>query len=287
MKSDNGSLDAADKTGQESKQTKATIDNTNDPAFVSYYEEQSRRPEVIKNFQRLKNLLLRFYTRHTGQLPSTKFTVLDVGCGTGTQAIIWAEDGHQVFGVDISENLVEIGKERMAKAGVEVDFRVGSSTQLPLLPEQIDICLLPEILEHVPDWQETIAECVRVLKPKGMIYISTSNALCPKQEEFTLPLYSWYPAFIKRICESKAKTTHRHWVNYATYPAVNWFTNPGLAKYLCNLGFQCFDRFDIMDLTNEPKWVVWLVNNIILRVRLARFGCYFLSGSTNVLAIKQ
>ena len=51
-----------------------------------------------------------------------------------------------------------------------------------------------------------------------------------------MPLYSWYPAFIKKWCEHKAVTTHPEWANHARYPAVNWFTYYELRDWLAMRG---------------------------------------------------
>jgi len=273
--------------GQGAQPGDDSLDSSNHPAFTSYYEEQSQKADVIERFRHLRNVLLTFYAAHAGRQGAASLNVVDIGCGAGTQAILWAEEGHHVSGVDVSERLIDVGKERMAKAGVSVDFKVGTSSRLPLPDAHTDICLLPELLEHVPDWFDTLKECHRILKPGGLVYISTSNALCPSQQEYSLPLYSWYPGFLKRICEQKAVTTHRQWVNYATYPAVNWFTNPGLASVLSKMGFICHDRFDIIDLSGKSKWISWAVKNLILRWRLLRYATYMLTSSTVVVAIKQ
>lgn len=265
----------------------APVDVSNHPEFLSYYEEQSKRPHVAEQCRRLKDVLLRFYALHAGTAIPSSLNVIDVGCGAGTQSIVWAEAGHKVHGVDVSERLIGVAKERMEQAKVAVEFSVGVATSLPLPDAVMDVCLLPELLEHVPDWRKTLEECARVLKPGGMLYLSTTNALCPLQNEFLLPLYSWYPGFVKRICEEKARTTHRAWVNYATYPAINWFSHPGLGKVLGGMGFQCHDRFDIMDLSKKPKWLAWLMRNVVLKQRLFRHLAYLFTVATVIVAIKS
>ncbi len=92
--------------------------------------------------------------------------------------------------------------------------------------------MLPELLEHVEDWQTCLNEAVRALRPGGALYLSTTNALNPVQDEFELPFYSWYPGFLKRHYERLAVTTRPELVNHAKYPAVHWFTFFGLKPYL-------------------------------------------------------
>ena len=103
----------------------------------------------------------------------------------------------------------------------------------------MSVCL-PELLEHVPDWETCLREAARSLDPGGLLYLSTTNVLCPVQSEFNLPLYSWYPGFIKRRYERLAVTTRPAIANYAKYPAVNWFTFYRLRDYLASTGLQMF-----------------------------------------------
>ena len=49
------------------------------------------------------------------------------------------------------------------------------------------------------------------------MYISTTSKLCPIQEEFNLPWYSWYPAPLKRYFERRAVTDWPAIANYAKY----------------------------------------------------------------------
>lgn len=67
--------------------------------------------------------------------------VVDIGCGAGTQCRIWAERGHNVFGIDVNEPLIELARRRAQEAGLAIRFETGSATQLPLKDESMDGCL--------------------------------------------------------------------------------------------------------------------------------------------------
>jgi 2-polyprenyl-6-hydroxyphenyl methylase/3-demethylubiquinone-9 3-methyltransferase len=211
---------------------------------------------------------------------------LDIGCGAGTQAGLWAELGHQVRGIDINGELLEIARRRSRERGLNIDFAEGSASSLGYMDSSMDVVLLPELLEHVVDWQACLNEGVRVLRPNGVLYLSTTNALCPHQQEFDLPLYSWYPGFIKRHFEKLAVTTRRELVQYAAYPAVNWFTPYQLAGFLERKGMRCMDRFDMLDdsvLFGVRKGVA----GALRRSRLLRFLGHVLTPSTVIFAIKR
>jgi SAM-dependent methyltransferase len=118
----------------------------------------------------------------------------------------------------------------------------------------MDVCLVIELLEHVDDWERCLEEFARVLKPGGILFLTTSNKLCPIQQEFNLPLYSWYPTPIKHHFERLALTTHPQLANFAKYPAVNWFSFYGLRRVMASLGFRCLDRFDVMDVSKKSAF---------------------------------
>ena len=179
--------------------------------------------------------------------------VADIGCNAGTQSRCWLEKGHSVRGLDISRDLVSVARERNREFGDRARFEVGSATDLPWDDETFDVCLLPELLEHVDDWQSCLEEAVRVLKRGGSLYVSTTNVLCPVQQEFNLPGYSWYPGFLKRYYEKCARTTRPELVNFASYPAVHWFSPYGLSRFLKHRNVTTLDRFDLIDLSSKGR----------------------------------
>jgi len=217
-----------------------------DDPFYAYYAHESAKPDTIVRFTATKEAVQR--AAQAFSFPAGPWKVADIGCGAGTQCALWAKDGHSVFGLDINEQLVGLGKQRAQAANLNIDFSVGSATKLPWPSESMDIALCPELLEHVADWRSVVAEATRVLRKGGILYLSTTNKLCPVQEEFDLPGYSWYPGFMKRHYEKLSVTTRPELVQHAKYPAVNWFSYFGLSRYLRGLGFRSLDRFDVAAL---------------------------------------
>jgi SAM-dependent methyltransferase len=142
-----------------------------------------------------------------------------------------------------------------------------------------------ELLEHLPQWQPCVDEALRVLRPGGVIYLSTTNRLCPKQQEFTLPLYSWYPASLKRRCERMAVTTHRQWVQYATFPAVHWFSFYQLRDYLDERGFGARDRFDAIEVGTSRLRAA--VVGALRRSRVLRAAGHLLTPYTVVIGWRR
>jgi len=218
--------------------------------FVEDYANKSLNEQTLRRFKRFYEIADKLLGIEKKNL---KLDIADIGCGAGTQASIWAEKGHRVYGIDINQPLVELAIERAKENALNIHYEVGSATNLPWPNQSVDACLAPELLEHVDEWEQVLNECIRVLRPGGILILSTNNKLCPIQQEFNLPLYSWYPDFLKRYYEKLAKTTRPEIANYATYPAVNWFSFFSLKKYLNHRGFNCYDRYDVMELSDKSK----------------------------------
>ena len=150
----------------------------------------------------------------------------------------------------------------------------------------MDVCLLLELLEHVPDWEPCLNECSRVLRPQGLLVITTSSKLCPIQQEFNLPLYSWSPAPLKRYFEHLSVTTKPELANFAKYPAVNWFSFYGLRTVLTERGFESMDRFDVINLADKNACIRALIY-CIRRIPPLRWLGHMATPGTLVFAVKN
>ncbi|MBL8286380.1 MAG: class I SAM-dependent methyltransferase [Rubrivivax sp.] len=261
----------------------AGFDTTSHEDFYQYYKEQSLSPRTLQRFGDIAALVLRFMS---AERRAGAFDVLDIGCGAGTQSRFWSDAGHRYHGVDINEPLIRLARERAVEHGRQAAFEVGSATALPFPDASFDISLMPELLEHVEDWQRCVDEAVRVLRPGGLLFLSTSSRLCPKQQEFNLPGYSWYPAFVKRYVVRRALSDWPRVANYAKYPAVHWFSFYQLRAYLRERGFESFDRFDIMRLDNKSPLARAVVHAIRVLPPL-RFAGHVMTEGTMVLARKR
>lgn len=259
------------------------LDTSTHDEFVSYYSEQSISNEAVDRARRIRELLVSVRKEHSDEkLPD----VLDIGCNAGTYSFAWVGHAASIVGIDISADLIEIAKQRASEGKIDVDFRVGSATNLPLDDSTFDICLSPELLEHVADWEKCLDEYTRVLRIGGTLYLTTTNKLCPKQQEFNLPFYSWYPGRIKRWIEKLAVTSRPELANYATYPAVNWFSYYSLRKELNARGFETMDRFDLMGLSASSN-VKKLVTKLIALNSILRWFAHVCTPSTILVATKR
>lgn len=103
-------------------------------------------------------------------------TVLDLGSGAGNDVFVArnlvGEKG-QVFGVDMTEAMIEKANINKAKLGFKnVEFLLGEIENLPLKNEQIDVAISNCVMNLVPDKNKAYQEVFRVLKSGGHFSIS-------------------------------------------------------------------------------------------------------------------
>jgi ubiquinone/menaquinone biosynthesis C-methylase UbiE len=102
--------------------------------------------------------------------------VLDIGCGTGTQAIAaWrrAQPGGSVVGVDISEKMLAAARRKARRAGLDLAFGHADVAQLPFEDERFDVVTMTTVMHMVPECQRRLClrEASRVLRRGGRLLL--------------------------------------------------------------------------------------------------------------------
>jgi SAM-dependent methyltransferase len=103
--------------------------------------------------------------------------VLDVGCGTGTDALTLAarlQPGGEVLGVDSSAGAIEIARERAA-ARSGVVFAKADATALPFADATFDAARADRVIQHVAEPELAASELARVTRAGGMVVVTEAT----------------------------------------------------------------------------------------------------------------
>jgi 2-polyprenyl-3-methyl-5-hydroxy-6-metoxy-1,4-benzoquinol methylase len=102
----------------------------------------------------------------------TPLRILDVGCGTGLNAALLAERGHDVYGIDLSPVAIEKFHAKGLQGSV-INIEAGP---IPLPAESFDLVYASEVIEHCVDTIGFLRNLGTVLKPGGTLLLSTPNS---------------------------------------------------------------------------------------------------------------
>lgn len=106
-------------------------------------------------------------------------SVLEIGSGTG-ELICYLKSKYsnvKAFGVDYSQESVKKSRESVSRFNIDVDFVQGDIKKMYYLDNSFDIVFGDQVIGHIDNMSEALAEIYRVLKPGGFCFLSTVNKL--------------------------------------------------------------------------------------------------------------
>ena len=130
------------------------------------------RYDLINDLQSLG--LHRLWKRRLVALADLKAQeqVLDVCCGTGDVAFALESTGAQVTGLDFSEPMLSVARQRQSQRGSsQVRFLQGDALRLPFPDHSFDVVTISYGLRNLSDFHAGLSELSRVLKPGGRLLV--------------------------------------------------------------------------------------------------------------------
>ena len=211
---------------------------------------------------------------------------LDVGCGLGLYTEYFHLRGLQTTGTDLNPDVVSLARTRAREKGYAIRYEVGTADRLPFEDQSFDVVFANSLLEHVDVWEDCVEEWIRILAPGGLLWIVTTNVIHPRQREFRwLPMYSWWPIYLKRIVVHLACGPVPSLANYTQWPALHWFSFFQLRRFLAERGLMVRDRFDCMDLASISTSKKF-IRSLALSCDFGRWSAYLLVPGLIILATK-
>ena len=158
--------------------TNEEIVRTGYSKIAARYNEHRKRFDTHKELKRFVSLLPR------------DARVLDAGCGTGLPVARFLVDhGCQVTGIDIASGMIALARQQVPEA----EFMEGDMTQLGFPDETFDGIVSTYAIIHVPRKKhpQVFQNFFRVLKPKGILFLSTGSAEWEGTEDYLGTTMFW------------------------------------------------------------------------------------------------
>jgi len=149
--------------------------------------------------------------------------VVEMGCGTGSTALLIAPHVREITGTDISPAMVKIARDKATAAGLtNAHFNVATAEDTARLPAAFDVVLGFNVFHLLPSFEGVFDDVHRML-PKGGYFISKTPCLNDKSVGFKRFLF-------------KAMIPPMQWIGKA--PFVRFFTQKELEDALVFAGFE-------------------------------------------------
>lgn len=156
--------------------------------------------------------------------------MLDVGCGSGYTASLFAKDGWTVTGVEFSDVTAVHARET---------YHLNVVTTVSELHGPFDLILINHVLEHCFDPELLLRECSRLLSPAGRLVVA-------------VPDYSSFQSQIGK----------KFWFHLDLPIHLFHFTEDGLAKLLVKSGYKIVGRSHADMTQNSYGWLQTLLNRV-------------------------
>jgi 2-polyprenyl-6-hydroxyphenyl methylase/3-demethylubiquinone-9 3-methyltransferase len=124
----------------------------------------------------IRDALCRHFGRQAKQAkPLAGLSMLDVGCGGGLVSEPLARLGATVVGVDPTVDSIAVARRHAAAQGLSIDYRTATVEELQSAGDTFDAVVCMEVIEHVPDPAAFVRGLGALVRPGGIIVVSTLN----------------------------------------------------------------------------------------------------------------
>jgi ubiquinone/menaquinone biosynthesis C-methylase UbiE len=149
------------------------------------YQDATTKPGTPEYFDRIDRQFFEWNTPLHGERPFSKIfpydrfgkgaKVLEIGCGLGTMAMLWAQAGADVTAVDLNKTSIEQTQKRFDLKCLKGDIRQADARTLDFDTGRFDYAYSWGVLHHSSNLRQSLDEMMRVIKPGGEFGIMLYN----------------------------------------------------------------------------------------------------------------
>lgn len=131
--------------------------------------------KLLHQLNPLRLTFIRETVAHHFSRPLQDLTILDIGCGGGLICEPLTRLGAQVTGIDASEKSITVARTHADLMRLTIDYQLATAEDLAETNKRYDVVLALEIVEHVADVAGFLKACCTLVKPQGILILSTLN----------------------------------------------------------------------------------------------------------------
>jgi 2-polyprenyl-6-hydroxyphenyl methylase / 3-demethylubiquinone-9 3-methyltransferase len=163
--------------------------------------------------------------------------ILDIGCGGGILCEPLARMGADMTGIDPASGNIEIARRHADPQGLAIDYRAATAEELLAEGASFDAVLAMEVIEHVPDQAAFVATAAALVRPGGLLIMSTLNRTL---KSFALAIVG--AEYVLR------------WLPKGTHKWERFVTPEELARMMRQDGMRVIDRAGVVYNPLAGKW---------------------------------
>ena len=144
--------------------------------IVHYWEKRSESFLEQRRSELANPIAKRWMKEIEKQIPAgRRLKILDVGCGAGFFSILLAKEGHEVFGIDLTPEMIENAIQLAEEENADCCFRVMDAENPMFADETFDVVISRNLTWTLPNAEHAYGEWMRVLKTGGVLLNFDAN----------------------------------------------------------------------------------------------------------------
>lgn len=224
--------------------------------YETYHGSRKLQKRIISDNNFTYREIIKLFEKYSDQYTS----VLDIGSGVGTIDFYLASKGKKVTGIEISQNAVEVAKANAKLFDLDKKITFIAAEFPHKVPDKnYDLVIFSEVIEHLEDDQKALQDINKILKPGGLLIITTPSIHAPLYKIGLLNGFDREVGHLRRytkegLAELVKKSGYKI-VSVGQHEGIlrNFlFTNPVAGKSLRFVRWQVSDLVSVIDSATIP-----------------------------------